>query len=449
MRAEEIPKAVITFLKRPVAMILIAGLVIRLVLMPLLTYGYDVSHWALTIQHIQAGEGLYGLSGYWYTPVWGYILGIMSVVMNVFGVTDYGHLFDELLHVESFVGFYTATLTTPVFNFFVKIPMLISDVLVGYLVYRIIKERTGDERKATYGFALWFLCPLVIYTSSVHGMFDSIYVMFMVLSAYALYKGHDLLAGASLAVAVLLKVFPLFIIFVLIAYIVLKHKGDLGTMRRRILTAAIGAGVMALIIYIPQILDGTVMDSLAFFTSRVDGGPVSADDGVWSSLVSFGMRLVIWLQLALFAVAALLAYRMYKKGAGDKDKAFFTCLMVTASVIFIWPAQPSFLMLTLPFLICFIAMYDKRFIVPFAVLVTGATLHAVNNMSVFLSLAAYTDVMKISTVVSMMEWMQQPLLFGLSKHSVVMVVTAVIEVIGIILILLYWRRHEKEAGSYG
>jgi hypothetical protein len=442
-------KAAAAFFRRPVVIILIVGLVIRAVLMPFFAVVFDVSGWALAMQHIQAGVGLYEMEGYWYTPVWGYILGMTSYLMNLLGVTGYGHLFDEILRVENIDWFYSATVTSPAFNLIVKIPSVIADVLVGYLIFKMIKEKTNDERKATYGFALWFLCPFVIYTSSVHGMFDSIYVLFMVLSVYALRKGHDFLAGASLAVAVLLKVFPAFVILPLIAYLAMKHKGDGRTLRKRLGITALGIGVMTLLIYIPQILDGTVAESLLFFTSRANGASLTGSgEGLWDSLTSFGMGLVIWLQPIFFVIIGIFVYVIYKKGGKDTDKALFAGLMLATSVIFLWPASPQFMLTALPFLIVFIAVYDKRFIIPLIVITIALTCNVISNFSALLPLAMYTNLLDPGTVVSMMEWMWQPLVFGLSKHHVLLFFVSAAQIIGTAMVVLYGIRHEKEVNAH-
>jgi hypothetical protein len=405
------------------------------------------------MQHIQAGHGLYGIDGYWYTPVWGYVLGAMSAFMNLLGITSYGHLFDQALPIEDIGWFaYTATLTTLSFNFVVKIPLVITDVIIGYLIYRMIKERTGDERKATYGFALWFMCPLVIYTSAVQGMFDNISVLFMVLSVYALYKGHDFLAGTSLAAAVLTKMFPAYILFALIAYLAMKHKGDMRTFIRRLSLAAAGLCLMTLLIYLPQILDGTIMESLRFLTGRVDTAtsPGAAADGIWDSLIAFGFKFVLWVQPMIFILAAFFAYIMYRKGDGNKDEAFFACLMVTTAAIFLWPPAPQYLLITLPFLICFIVMFDKRFILPFIVITTAALFHdlVTHNFSVLMSLAAYTDLLDIGHVVSLVAWMQEPLVLGLSRQYTMMILAGAAEIIGVVIVILYWIRYNKEGTAH-
>jgi len=448
VRAEDLLGSLRTTMKRPVVKILIIGLIIRIVLMPLLTYGYDFTHWALVMQHIQAGHGLYGIDGFWYTPVWGYVLGAMSAFTNLLGMASYGHLFDAALAIEDMEWGHTATLTTLPFNFVVKMPLLIADVIIGYLIYRMIKERTNDEKKATYGFALWFMCPLVIYTSAVHGMFDSVSVLFMVLSVYALYKGHDFFAGASLAVAILAKMFPAYIIFALVAYLLMKHKGDMRTFIKRLSLAVAGLLLMTLLIYLPQILDGTVMDSLRFLTGRVDmaTSTPAADEGIWDSLIAFGFKFILWIQPLIFVLAAFFAYMMYKKGSGNRDEAFFACLMVTTAVIFLWPPAPQYLLVTLPFLICFIAMFDKRFLLPFMIITTAALFNnlAMHNFSILMSLAAYTGLLDIGYVVSLVEWTQGPLIFGLSIQYTMMIIAGAAGIIGILMVLLYWIRYNKE-----
>ena len=68
-------------IRHPLAAIVIAGLAIHLLIM-LLAMVYDSDYWAIVIRNINAGEGLYGMEGYYYTPVWGYILGLVSAFQN-------------------------------------------------------------------------------------------------------------------------------------------------------------------------------------------------------------------------------------------------------------------------------------------------------------------------------------------------------------------------------
>jgi len=436
-------------MSRPLVKILIIGLVIRIILMPLLTYGYDVSFWTATIQNIQAGHGLYGVDGYWYTPVWGYILGGMSYVMNLFGVADYGHMFDAALGLQDIQWFnYTAIVTSLTFNFIVKIPIVIADVLTGYVIYKLILAKTEDEKKATYGFALWFLCPIVIYTSAVHGMFDSIAVLFMMFSVYSLYKGRPFTAGAALSVAVLTKVFPVYVIFALIVYLALKHKGEGKVLWTNIGKAAAGLLLMTLMIYIPQILDGTVMESLRFLTGRIDGVTAEAvhSTGIADWFYMAAQQIIVWAQPITFVLALVLAYILYRKGDERRDERFFLCLMITTSLMFLWSPEPRFMLMMLPFLILFMVMFDKRFTLPYVMISAGMVFYNIvgHNFSLLLSLARYTNLADAYHMVSLVEWMNGPFQNGMVIMSAI---TLIVTIAGLLLIFLYSFRKEKEVPS--
>ena len=64
------------------AIVLVIGFVIRITAGLVLNYGYDVHHWAIIMANASSGNGLYGLTGYFYTPVWGYILGFMNLIQQ-------------------------------------------------------------------------------------------------------------------------------------------------------------------------------------------------------------------------------------------------------------------------------------------------------------------------------------------------------------------------------
>ena len=452
MTAGDTKGALATLVRRPVFKVLMIGLIIRIVLMPVFTFVDDVRYWAMAMQYLQAGVGLYEISHYWYTQVWGYVLSIWSGLLNMLGMVDYGRLVDAALPVEGFEMGHTAVVTSPMFNFMVKIPLLISDVLVGYLIYRMISDRTKDEKKATLGFALWFLCPLVICISAVHGMFDTISVLFMVLSVYALYRGHNFLAGASFAVAVLTKMFPGYLIFALIAFIAMKHKGDRRTFLKRLGITALGAGIMTMIIFLPQFLDGTYMGALKFLTGRVDTAMsvFEASGDFWSNVRSIGYRLVLWVQPLIFGLAALFAYMMYRKGDGNDNESFFLCLMLTAAIMFPYTTVPQYVLVIFPFLIFFIVMFDRRFILPYVVITVSAVILdlSIPNFSLLLSLAEYTSLLDVGTVVSLAGWMDSPLIPGMSKQAFVVAVSSAVQLIGILMILLCWRRYGKEGREY-
>ena len=66
------------FLCRTMILVIVVGIAIRLAVGALLTYNYDVYSWALIISNIQAGSGLYDVTGYNYPPVWGSYLALLG-----------------------------------------------------------------------------------------------------------------------------------------------------------------------------------------------------------------------------------------------------------------------------------------------------------------------------------------------------------------------------------
>ncbi|KUE73158.1 hypothetical protein AUQ37_03420 [Candidatus Methanomethylophilus sp. 1R26] len=60
------------------------------------------------------------------------------------------------------------------FNYLTKVPLLIADTVLAYLAYVLTRDFTHDSRKAATAFALVYLCPVIIGSSAVIGMPDSI-----------------------------------------------------------------------------------------------------------------------------------------------------------------------------------------------------------------------------------------------------------------------------------
>jgi hypothetical protein len=65
-----------------------------------------------------------------------------------------------------------------------------------------------------------------------------------------------------------------------------------------------------------------------------------------------------------------------------------------------------------------------------------------------MSLAAYTNILDIGSVVSLVEWMEGPLFLGLSRLYVMMILAGAAELIGVLMVVLYWMRYNKEGGTH-
>ena len=210
--------------RHPILLIVAVGIIIRLVLMSA-SMVYDLDYWAVVIRNIESGEGLYDAEGYYYTPVWGYVLGFIAACQSMF--LELGEVAIRVLEafpVEIIPDtYYTATAPSIAFIYSVKIPLMIFDLILAYLVMVLAKDYTGDSRKAVLAFAFTFLFPVLMLSSGVIGMPDTIAAVFTVLTVVLLRRGMPFLAGASFSLAVLTKFFPVFLIFVFVAYLIVKH----------------------------------------------------------------------------------------------------------------------------------------------------------------------------------------------------------------------------------
>ena len=427
------------FLKHPLIWVTVIGLLIRVILGFFMTFSFDFSHWALVVENVRSGNGLYNLDGYYYTPVWGYLLSFVSSVGDLIGVGDLGaKIVDVLLIAENSDGHVTATLTTLSFNMLVKIPLFLCDVAIAYVIRWLILWRTKDKKKANWAYVLWFLCPLVIVVSSVNGMFDNFSVLMVLLSIVFMIKNKYFLAGTMFGMAVLTKFFPAFFIFVLVAYILAKHKDD-GTAIKNLGFAALGAVLISIAMLLPNILEGNVMEAFSFLTSRADSG-MGLGLGV---IESYGTMLAY---AAFLVVSAYIALCMYKeKGIrGPLDHRLLFFMFLNTAVLFLYPSTPQYILLLLPFLIYAFLTADKRFKKPLVMLSVGATVFSLSTtFMLLLSAGAFSGMFTVDQLAPLIDMTLQPIVFGLNFMNL-MYIGGVVQYLATIYIFILIRKMSKE-----
>ena len=257
-----------SFLKRPIVMVILIGLAIRLVVAPLITFSNDMAYWMLIVSTEEGGMGLYDTTSYHYTPPWGYVMAAVGAVCSLLGITDLGTFAEELLPYTGGEFVVLDAVPSIAFSFLIKIPLIIVDLLVALLLHRFVCSRTGDDRKAVVASALWFLSPLVIVESSMHVMFDNMAALAIIVCFLLLLDRRYALAGAAFSLSVLIKFFPVFLVFLLIA-LVLKREGVDRHGAACVGRAFVGAVAAFVLIEIPSILAGDFWQSLYFIISRL------------------------------------------------------------------------------------------------------------------------------------------------------------------------------------
>jgi len=418
-----------SFICKGIILALVAGLVARFAIGTLLTYNYDVYSWALIISNIQAGSGLYDVTGYNYPPVWGYILGLFAQFTDLFGIDVLAERFPELIYTEDSDSIFPhlAFVTTIQFNIAVTALIALFDVITGYIIYRFVADVYDDPRKAKICAAVWLVCPFVIVVGAVGGMFDCISALLTILCIMMLMRDQELIAGMLLSTAVLLKFFPIFIVFILIAYIVVKHR-DNGCIRR-ILMAAVGFIAMTVILLAPEIASGQLSDCFSFITSRVTtSATVMGDLEHYAAPVAY--LLILILELAI-------AYRFMKTEHDGLDRSFVWISFVCVLLLFIYPSTPQYILLLAPFLIIVAFVIDRRFRIPLYILMVGTTVFCLSSNVVDLtSIVMYTDLLPFDTWAQAYAWFDSRIM-GVSISNIISIVGGAIQYVGILVALYF------------
>ena len=202
--------------------ILIVGTAGRLVIAPFFAHAVDMFHW------YEIGTGLLHneipLSNF-FTPYQ------YSFFLFVFPAT----ILFEFLSQHVWTGFTLMSSLPPalnpgahwgvtvvpglVFDFLLKLPLILSDLLIGLFLYRILVKISGDERLARVGAAMWMLNPLAIWISSGWGMFDTFPALFTVLTVYLCLEGRFEFAGASLILSIAMKYYAVVLLFPFLLFV--------------------------------------------------------------------------------------------------------------------------------------------------------------------------------------------------------------------------------------
>jgi dolichyl-phosphate-mannose--protein O-mannosyl transferase len=187
---------------RAIATLIAVGIVLRLIiayvfLPPGSGFGVDLQafrYWADNL----AAQGPFGFydRGFFadYTPGYLYVLWLIGSVGRFIGGT--GDL--------------------------IKLPAILADGALAYLVWSMTRELGGSRRAALLGAALFLFNPVTWFDSSVWGQVDSFGTVFLLLAVRQLWRGHMISATILTTVAAIIK--PQFGILIPIAAVVILRR---------------------------------------------------------------------------------------------------------------------------------------------------------------------------------------------------------------------------------
>ncbi len=229
------------------------------------------------------GLGIYGHVMYSYPPLFMVITYPFVFLTSLFQDPSSFVVFQpSMVGASQVTGILVPYVTSPSFNLAFKAPLIIGDLLVGLLIYRIISD-LYTEAWARRAFVLWFLNPLVILTSSMMGQFDVLPALMTLIALYFAMKQRYLLVGFALGLGTLLKVYPVFFIFFYAAVIIMKNRKNaipwISRNGGRQIMELVAGGVISLVAVLPYfITSGGFLDVILRRTDYQQFGGIS----IWS-----------------------------------------------------------------------------------------------------------------------------------------------------------------------
>jgi len=333
--------------------ILIIGILIRLCIMPFFAHPYDMQSWHQMSEKIVEGVSPTSL---WPTPVWAYTMFPVAHLNNWVSTSfNVGPMPIDVVPPEARpppeAG--VTYIPGPAFNFILKSPILIFDVLVAFIVYEITSTLMKKRKLAEKAALLWFLNPCSIWISGAWGMMDSLPVLFTLASVFFILKKRVELSSFCLALAVGSKLYPILLLVPITVFLLKTSK----PMAKRINFAKFylifGAATFILFLpYLPRV--GSYTASLVGVTTT---GSFTFGLTYWSilhyapTLIGVASYASVGIFVALLAVVSwkISKFSFKRKPSFDLVAAMFACILVIyLSVVLVCP---QYFMWALPFIV--------------------------------------------------------------------------------------------------
>lgn len=301
---------------------------------------------------LDLGPGKFYEEGYFadYPPGYLYILYILSAVRGALGFThDSGGE-----------------------NLLFKLPAILSDLVLGYLIYQMSRKKLSTG--IAFGLMLLFLFnPAVLINSSAWGQADSFFLIFLLLSIHGAANQRFVRSAIMFALATLIK--PQALIFTPVLLFAFYHHRawkQLGW------GAVYGLGIFGLLAAPFFWNNGGLVGIINLYKSTLSSYPYTSvnafnlyalTDPLWSSLdlTWLGITYRVWGFIFILVAVAVAAYYSFKKDQMDLSKSYFIGMTLIV-VVFVLGTKMHERYMFPALILCmftYIASRDRRFLTLF------------------------------------------------------------------------------------
>jgi hypothetical protein len=159
----------------------------------------------------------------------------------------------------------------PLLHFFFKLPFLFVDLLIGWLVYQVISIFGADKRTARASFLFWFLSPLVYYVYGIHGHYELLVPLAIMLMLYGALKKIPILLALGIVLGFTTKYF----IIILVPFFFLFLIQNPRLIWQTILWSVLGVGLSYIHLFLAPELLGQTIGSI--FSLSGSNAPLGVD----------------------------------------------------------------------------------------------------------------------------------------------------------------------------
>ena len=248
-----------------------------------------------------------------YPPGYMYVLWVIGALRSLLNITSY----------DSFIAVAL-----------VKLPAMLCDIIMGYLVYKISSEKLS-EYKSLLCSMLFLFNPAILINSSMWGQVDSVLGVFVLLTIYFVYKKKMPLAYISFCAGFLIKPQMGFIGPVLLLAIIEHVFMNKFTWKKfwYNLSTGIGSIVLLILAALPFGLEQVIAqyaDTMASYTyasvNAYNFWTMLGKNWIQQSEKFIGLSMQTWgTVFIVFVYAFILAFWLlsWKKKKNDRTKYFF------------------------------------------------------------------------------------------------------------------------------
>lgn len=343
-------------------LLLVLGILVRLIFAGISAWNYDVRVWHQFAFELSEGIEVYSFKNFSYPPGAAAILSVIVYPLIKFVPSELWGGVDPWLYklsVDSWL--FDPLVTSPIFNYILKLPLLIAEIIIVYSSYLVYRDRIGENNSKLF-ILLFYLNPLVLFISAIHGQLDILPLLFLYLSFLLLISRRSyIISGIMFGISISFKMFPLFILPSIVILILSNKSEDLKSRFRSLKNFIIGLlpPIMLMAIYFFFNRDAYVSVFRRFGTLGFEGslniGFINYIPSLWPLIQNNSIALVnimtglLLISLILFNL--FLFIKVVRKTKHSYDITYYIVIICSIIPIYLFSQRtnPNYLLWIMPF----------------------------------------------------------------------------------------------------